>query len=78
MKKNMFKLASLMVLSALLAATPLSAKEIKVGIVNFKECVEGSKLGKQEQDSFDALKKQMETVLEEKEKQLNDLAQKIK
>jgi outer membrane protein len=66
-----------MVLGALSSASPLSAKELKVGIVNFKECVESSKLGKQEQDNFEALKKQMESVLEEKEKQLNDLATKL-
>lgn len=52
-------------------------KPVKIGVVNFKECVETSKLGKQEQVSFDNLKKQMETVLEEKEKSLNDMASKL-
>lgn len=65
------------VAACVLLAAPLSAKELKVGIVNFKECVEGSKLGKQEQESFEALKKQMESVLEDKEKQLTDLANKL-
>jgi outer membrane protein len=49
----------------------------KIGTVNFKLCVEESKLGKQEQASFEAMKKQMETVVEEKEKTLNDLANKL-
>lgn len=52
-------------------------KPLKVAVVNFKECVEKSKLGQKEQANFDALKKQMETVLLEKEKALNDIATKF-
>lgn len=52
-------------------------KQLKIAVVDFKECVEKSKLGKQEQGNFDALKKQMETILEEKEKALNDIASKF-
>jgi outer membrane protein len=52
-------------------------KQLKIAIVDFKTCVEKSKLGKQEQANFDALKKQMETILEEKEIALNDLAGKF-
>jgi outer membrane protein len=50
---------------------------VKIRVVNFKTCVEKSKLGKQEQSTFDALKKQMESNLEEREKTLNDLAKKF-
>jgi len=53
---------------------PLS---VKVGVVNFKSCLEKSKLGKEEQARFDAIKKQMETAIEEKEKELNALAPKF-
>lgn len=49
----------------------------KIRMVNVKTCIEQSKLGKQEQASFDALKKQMESVLGEKEKVLNDMATKF-
>ena len=52
-------------------------KSLKIAVVDFKTCVEKSKLGKQEQSAFDALKKQMETILEEKEKTLNDMADKL-
>lgn len=52
-------------------------KPLRIAVVNFKTCVEKSKLGKQEQANFDALKKQMETILEEKEKTLNDIANKF-
>lgn len=47
------------------------------GIVNFGTCVSDSKLGKQEQASFENLKKQMSTLLEDTEKQLNELAAKF-
>lgn len=50
---------------------------ISVRVINFKRCVEGSKQGKQDQGSFDALKKQMETSLAEKEKVLNEMATKF-
>ena len=52
-------------------------KQLKIAIVDFKACVEKSKLGKQEQANFDALKKQMETILEEKENSLNEIASKF-
>lgn len=55
----------------------LSATEIEVAVVNFKECVENSKIGKKEQENFEALKKQMESVLEGQEKELNEIAQKL-
>lgn len=54
-----------------------SQKQVVIRTVNFKNCVEKSKMGKQEQSSFDALKKQMENVLTEKEKTLNEMASKF-
>lgn len=65
---------SVLGLSQVNAAGPDSPK---IRVVNFKTCVEESKLGKQEQSSFEALKKQMEGVLSEKEKTLNELATKF-
>ncbi|MGZ3732857.1 MAG: OmpH family outer membrane protein [Parachlamydiaceae bacterium] len=50
---------------------------LKIGVVNFKRIVDESKYGKQEQGNFDALKKQMESVLEEKEKALNEITAKF-
>lgn len=44
-----------------------------VGIVNFASCMTESKLGKQEQASFEALKKQMTSLIEDTEKQMNEL-----
>jgi outer membrane protein len=47
------------------------------GIVNFASCVMESKLGKQEQSSFETLKKQMASLLEDTEKQLTELSGKF-
>lgn len=58
-------------------AAAATSAGLSIGIVNFKTCVEQSKYGKQEQSNFEALKKQMETVLEEKEKSLNEISAKF-
>ena len=75
MKKRYFQYISLAAVVVLMSGSTLSAKEFRY--VNFKEVVENSKLGKQEQANFEALKKQMETVLEDKDKQLNEMASKL-
>lgn len=49
----------------------------KVGIVNFKQCVEESKIGKAERENFDEMRRQMESALEEKESRLQDMARKF-
>ncbi len=67
-----FLLATSLITTAFSAETPAT-----VGIVNFGTCVADSKLGKQEQASFESLKKQMTSLLEDTEKQLNDLAAKF-
>jgi len=50
---------------------------LRIGIVNTKKCLENSKLGKQEQANFEKMKNQMETVLQEKEKLLEDIESKL-
>lgn len=50
---------------------------LKIGVVNFKECVEKSKIGQHEQTVFESLKKQMENSLVEKEKGLNEISAKL-
>lgn len=52
-------------------------KPLRIAVVNFKTCVEKSKLGQKEQNAFDALKKQMESILLEKEKSLGEVAAKF-
>jgi len=80
MKKHL--IWKLLFASFALTGTPIVAadamtKPIAMRIVNFKTCVETSKAGKQEQAAFEALKKQIELTLEDKEKTLNDLANKL-
>ncbi len=65
-------IATLLTTAAFSAEVPPS-----FGIVNFGSCVSDSKLGKQEQASFESLKKQMSSLLEETEKQLSDLSAKF-
>ncbi len=48
-----------------------------VGVVNFGTCIADSKMGKQEQASFEALKKQMTGVLEDTEKKLQEISVKL-
>lgn len=64
---------------AVLSASALVAGEsaAKVGVVNFATCVTDSKYGKQEQSSFESMKKQMTTLIEDNEKQLREISEKF-
>jgi len=70
--KNLFAIA-------LLVAGSLMASESsgKIGIVNFGTCVTDSKYGKQEQTSFESMKKQMTSLIEDSEKQLRGISEKF-
>lgn len=59
------------------AASFEQSKPLRIAVANFKTCVEKSKMGQKEQAHFDAMKKQMETILAEKEKALTDVAGKF-
>ncbi|NGX37594.1 MAG: hypothetical protein K1000chlam2_00750 [Chlamydiae bacterium] len=74
-RKTLFSLVALFGL----CTAALSAAEAKpsVGVVNFANCMSESKLGKQEQTSFESLKTQMTSLLEDTEKQLNEIAGKF-
>lgn len=75
------KLFRYLILSAsLLGTLPLLSElpqNIRFGVVQFKSCVDESKLGKEEKSNFEALKKQVETAFAEKEKVLIDLVEKL-
>lgn len=62
---------------AMLCSMSLMADQTSIRTINFKRVAEQSKLGKQEQTSFEALKKQMDSILSDREKVLNDLAAKF-
>jgi outer membrane protein len=72
--------AALLLLIACAAAPCLAADKIvppNVGTVSFKTVLEKSKIGKQEQAHFDKIRKDMEQTIEQKEKELNELAPKF-
>jgi outer membrane protein len=71
--KKLLTLAALTCLSF-----QLCAAEQKVGVVNFGSCIMESKLGKQEQNAFETMRKQLASLMEDTEKQLHELADKRK
>lgn len=54
-----------------------SSQTMRIGIVNTKRCLEESKLGKQEQANFERMKGQMESILQEKERTLEEIESKL-
>lgn len=79
MKKMMkqFMASTLIVGLAAVLCSATPAAGINIRYVNFKECVESSEMGKAEQSQFEAMKKQMETTMEAKDKELASLAEKL-
>lgn len=77
MKKLLFCVLPLVSILFLAAATNSAPQSAKIGVVNFKRCVEESKIGKQEQAQFDVQKKQMEQSLEKKQNELKELSPKF-
>jgi outer membrane protein len=78
--KKLKVIGSLFLLMAgfVLATSAASSQQPpKVGVVNFKNCIESSKVGKQEQARFDELKKQLEKTIDTKEKELQDMSGKF-
>jgi outer membrane protein len=70
-------LVASMLMSVALFADEAKNEALKVGVVNFKLVVEESKFGKLEQGNFETLKKQIEGVVEEKDKARAELAAKF-
>ena len=60
-----------------LASLQLCAAEQKVGIVNFGSCIQESKLGKQEQNALETMRKQFVTLIEDTDKQLREMSDKL-
>ena len=76
MKQRIFQ-KSLLALGLMFSASSAFAESGNFGIVNFATCITDSKMGKEEQSSFENLKKQMTAHLEDTEKQINELAAKF-
>lgn len=71
MKKMMLTLLVLLGLST--ASLSAANATPSIGVVNFATCISDSKYGKNEQASFETLKKQMSSLLEDTEKQLMEI-----
>lgn len=72
MKKNLL-FTCLATLGLTIGAHAAGITSMPFGIVNFESCIADSKYGKQEQTSFEVLRKQMTTLLEDTEKQLHEI-----
>lgn len=50
---------------------------LKIGVINFRYCLENSKFGKQELARLEEVKKQLETTIQAKKKEINEMAPKF-
>ena len=66
-----------LLISSLVLSLPLCGSDMGVGIVNFKQCIEESQVGKSEKEAFESIKTQMTEVLEAKDQELTELSQKF-
>ncbi len=63
--------------AASLLSLQLCAAEQKVGIVNFGSCIIESKLGKQEQNALETMRKQFVSLVEDTDKQMREISDKL-
>lgn len=63
--------------TSMFSAKLYSKDNATIGVVNFTTCVTDSKFGKQEQGNFDKLRKQMTSMMEESQKEIQDLSAKL-
>jgi outer membrane protein len=71
-------IATCVITGAAFFSTSAQASEAPtVGVVNFRQCLEDSKIGKAERGKFDDLRRQMEAVGESKESSLQNLTRKF-
>ena len=75
MMKKTFK-ATVFICTFLLASCAFAASQYIVGVVNFANCVMESKYGKHEQEQFEKVRNQWQSLIMETEKELQSLAEK--
>jgi outer membrane protein len=76
-KENIYMKKRYLVTAFILAGLQLCAAEQKLGIVNMENIFMETKLGKQEQASFETMRTQFASLLEDTEKQLRDINEKL-
>lgn len=72
MKKQIFSL--LLCLGTISSPCLLEGVDSKIGVVSFANCIQESKYGKQEQSTLKALQNQITSLIEDTEKQLEEVA----
>ena len=74
-----FNFKTLLLSSLVASASPSFAisKGANFGIVDFSTCISESKIGEKEQAGFDSLKNQIQSMLQDAEKQLTEVANKL-
>lgn len=78
MKKYLISIYTAALIAPLAGASSAPNEEpTKFGVVNFSLCYQDSKLGKQENNNFEGIRTQMTSLLEDTEKQLNEVATKL-
>lgn len=73
----MFIKRILLSITAFLGICSASVFADSIGIVNFGTCITDSKYGKYEQEQLENLKKQWSSLIEDTEKQMQDIAKKL-
>lgn len=72
--------AKMLTLCTFLCCGTLSASEnlaLRIGVVDFRECIENSAIGKHEQGQLDKMRGDMERMIEDRQEKLEELTKKI-
>jgi outer membrane protein len=72
-----YTLILLIAFSSMFSSKLYSKDRATIGVVNFTTCVTNSKFGKQEQGNFDKLREQMTSMIEESQKELQEMSAKL-
>lgn len=75
MKQKIFSL--LIGITTLSSPCLLEGLENKIGVVSFANCIQESKYGKQEQSTIKAMQNQITSLIEDTEKQLQEISNKL-
>lgn len=76
--KKMMKAALMLALFSVATLSYAEAEEIRVGVVDFRTCLEKSYIGQAEQQKLEAMRNEMVNSLESKEKLLTEVMEKLK
>ncbi len=61
----------------LIAASAIAAENPLIGVVNFATCISESKTGKKEQENMESMRKQMSTLIEDTQKEIDEISTKF-